>query len=428
MNGSLFQIPKSHGHLSESDHHTFTLKNLSLLSVSPDDKSAKQRPKEKMTAIAPSPPTIPLPQTPLLTPSSFSSPKSTPTPSLTTGQTRPKVQLPVIPSSPLRQSTLPTLPEIQLQEGPALKAHPTRGIPSTLAIPSNPLPPPMSIGASLTSGSGLGGLAGLGPGFSLTPRHGPPPASLIRLPPAPPPTLEFHPPEGSKPAFGGLGAAFGGGPSAGGGAASGVAGGGGGEWSMPNSLRDLQSLSRSVDRSLIPPVKPTKLAPSPISPVSPGRLDGVREKRGMMDIGESGGFERRLAEIELELKGQRSDPSSGELELKGQRSDPSSGERSLSHSLSARSRPFLESTRDDESTIQGTLLSQNDGNELIGRVRRRNDKMLENGNGQAIDEVDVEWCFLCGEEGKREKGGMELKQAGEGVGWQWVCGECSKRS
>ncbi|ODO07109.1 hypothetical protein I350_04478 [Cryptococcus amylolentus CBS 6273] len=371
-----------------------------------------------MTAIAPSPPTIPLPQTPLLTPPSVSSPNSTPTPSLTTGQTRPKVQWPVTPSSPLRQSTLPTLPEsIQLQEGQegpalALKAHPTRGIPSTLAIPSNPLPPPMSIG----------GLAGLGPGFSLTPRHGPPPASLIRFPPAPPPTLEFHPPEaeGSKPAFGSLGAAFGGADVGGG-----AAGGGGGEWSMPNSLRDLQSLSRSVGPSLIPPVvKPTKLAPSPISPVSPGRLDGdgVREKRGMMDIGESGGFERRLAEIELELKGQRSDPSS-------------SGERSLAHPLSARSRPFLESTRDDESTIKGTLLSQNDGNELIGRVRRRNDNMLETVNGsgnvnggQAIDEVDVEWCFFCGEEGKREKGGMELKQAGEGLGWQWVCGECSKRS
>ncbi|WVQ75271.1 hypothetical protein IAR50_004884 [Cryptococcus sp. DSM 104548] len=377
-----------------------------------------------MTAIAPSPSSVPLPQTPLLAIPSFASPSpSSPPNSPSPPKPRPTIPLPMIPSSPLRQSTLPPLPELgvpapEVTEIPALKAkgRPIGGVPSTLTIPDHPLPPPMSImsaggggnggGVKIGVGSlglshggpgGLGGMGEFGLGFSLTPRHAPPPASLIRFPPAPPPTVELD----ADPSLLGPGDGRGGG------------GAGAGIWSMPNSLRDLQSLSRSVNQSLLKPVK-IKLAPaslaSPASPVSPVGA-GEGGKREMMDIGLGGTFERRLKEIEIELKGQRSYPSS-----------------SPSRSISVRSRPFDDKTaaRDDESTLKATHLSQNDGNEMVGRIRRRRSRGGEVGG--AIDEVDVEWCFFCGEEGKREKGGMELKKVGEGDGWQWVCAGCAKKS
>lgn len=54
---------------------------------------------------------------------------------------------------------------------------------------------------------------------------------------------------------------------------------------------------------------------------------------------------------------------------------------------------------------------------VIGRRTR-----YGNGLMQGIDELDVEWCLLCGKE--RQRDGMELKRMNS-EGWQWICQSCS---
>lgn len=144
-----------------------------------------------------------------------------------------------------------------------------------------------------------------------------------------------------------------------------------GDWA-PSSVKDLKSLARSLEGSTIKPVSiPFTFGND--DPANDGEVELLDNHQGSFE------FERKMREIERELR-----------------------EQPLSIATSSRG-------------SQGSMTIK--AGPLMGRRVRNN-----NGLSRGIDEVDVEWCFLCGKEGQR--GGMELKSM-DGDGWQWLCQSCS---
>lgn len=144
-----------------------------------------------------------------------------------------------------------------------------------------------------------------------------------------------------------------------------------GDWA-PSSIKDLRSLARSLDGSTIKPV--------PIPPTfgndnveEDGRFQLLENHQGSFE------FERKMREIGQEMKEQPISTST-----------PSRGSQG---STTVKAGP------------------------VIGRRTR-----YDNGLTQGIDELDVEWCLLCGKEGQRD--GMELTRMNS-EGWQWICQSCS---
>ncbi|OXB37106.1 hypothetical protein LQV05_004952 [Cryptococcus neoformans] len=144
-----------------------------------------------------------------------------------------------------------------------------------------------------------------------------------------------------------------------------------GDWA-PSSVKDLKSLARSLEGSTIKPV-PISFIFENDNFAKDGEVELLKNHQGSFE------FERRMKEIERELRKQPLSTAT-----------PSRGSQG---SITIKAGP------------------------LLGRKARNN-----NGLTQGIDEVDVEWCFLCGKEGQR--GGMELKSV-DGEGWQWLCQSCS---
>ncbi|KIR39628.1 hypothetical protein I307_01510 [Cryptococcus deuterogattii 99/473] len=264
---------------------------------------------------------VPLPLTPSFRPSNL-----------------PRAHPILFPSSPLRQSLVPSLP-IPLV---------SIAVPATASIPNMPLPPPLN--QDRTHNNSLSEAPW---SFSLTSRRSTPVNAILHIPPAPPNTLfaaSTVSGETVPPGMGGF--SF-------------------GDWA-PSSFKDLRSLARSLDGSTIKPV--------PI-PLTFGN-DNVEEDIGFQLLENHQGsfeFERKMREIEQELKEQPiSTPT------------PSRGSRG---STTVKAGP------------------------VIGRRTR-----YDNGLMQGIDELDVEWCLLCGKEGQRDR--MLLKRMNS-EGWQWICQSCS---